>query len=106
MKASVIVQPIKAKYGEAPPAFAHAPRSGLSRLAYPAAPPARAHDPSDGLTTPPIRPNATAVPTPVERIEVGYTCAASAYIVVCTALMRPPVHASMANTRSVFSGPT
>src|SRR5215467_1040177 len=106
MNANVMVQPMTAKYGEAPPALAHAPRSGLSRPAYPAAPPASAHDPSDGLTTPPIRPNATAVPTPVERIDVGYTCAASAYIVVCTALIRPPVHASIANTWNVFCGPT
>src|SRR5215471_12356752 len=105
MKASVIVQPIKAKYGDAPPALAHAPRSGLSNPAYPAAPPASAHDPSEGLTTPPIRPNATAVPTPVERIDVGYTCAASAYIVVCTALMRPPVQASRANTANAAFGP-
>ena len=45
-----------------------------------------------------MRPNATAVPTPVARTAVGYTCAASAYIVVWTALMRPPVHASIAST--------
>src|SRR5258707_9955546 len=57
-----------------------------------------AHDPTDGLRTRPMRPNATAVPTPVARTAVGYTCAASAYIVVWTALIRPPVHASIAST--------
>ena len=55
-----------------------------------------AHAPAYGDTTPPMRPTATAVPMPVARMPVGYTCAASAYIVVCTALMRPPVHASIA----------
>src|SRR5207248_5936673 len=57
-----------------------------------------AHAPAYGDTTPPMRPIATAVPTPVARMPVGYTCAARAYIVVCTALMRPPVHACMART--------
>src|SRR3954447_5445546 len=37
-----------------------------------------------------MRPNATAVPTPVARTGPGYTCAASAYIVVCTPLISPP----------------
>src|SRR5439155_24726119 len=68
-------------------------------------PDSSAHDPTDGLSTPPIRPNATAVPTPVARTAVGYTCAASAYIVVCTALMRPPVHASIASTANADCGP-
>src|SRR5258705_10209718 len=58
----------------------------------------RAHAPAYGEAPPRIRPTATAVPTPVARIPVGYTCAASAYIVVWTALIRPPVHASIAST--------
>src|SRR5438132_8598091 len=41
-----------------------------------------AHAPAYGDTTPPMRPTATAVPMPVARMPVGYTCAASAYIVV------------------------
>src|SRR5713101_443753 len=68
-------------------------------------PDSSAHDPTDGLSTPPMRPNATAVPTPVARTAVGYTCAASAYIVVWTALMRPPVHASMVRTANADCGP-
>src|SRR5881409_1610873 len=70
-----------------------------------APPDSSAHDPSDGLTTPPMRPTATTVPTPVARIDVGYTCAARAYIVVCSALMRPPVHASIVNTATLDCGP-
>src|SRR5581483_3293886 len=62
-KVAVIVPAISRKYWAAPASSAGAPRIGLK--------------------TPPMRPNATAVPTPVDRIEVGYTCAASAYIVVC-----------------------
>src|SRR5213593_2465990 len=72
---------------------------------FDAPPDSSAHEPSVGLTTPPIRPNATTVPTPVARIEVGYTCAARAYIVVCTALMSPPVHASIVNTATLACGP-
>jgi len=45
-------------------------------------PPVSAIAPTRGLSTPPIRPTATVVPTPVPRIAVGYTFAASAYIVV------------------------
>ena len=52
----------------------------------------------------PTRPNATAVPTPVLRISVGYTCAASAYMVVCTALSRPPVTSSIARSVKVLLG--
>src|SRR5881392_810487 len=70
----------------------------------PGPPVSSAQTPSVGLMTPPIRPNATAVPTPVPRIDVGYTWAASAYIVVCTALMSPPVHASMTKTRTLACG--
>src|SRR5512132_2417451 len=65
-----------------------------------APPDSSAHDPAYGAATPPTRPKATAVPTPVPRMPVGYTCAASAYIVVCTALIRPPVHASIARTEN------
>ncbi len=43
-----------------------------------------------------MRPKATAVPTPVARTELGYTCAASAYIVVCTPLIMLPVSVSIA----------
>src|SRR5688572_32593050 len=64
-------------------------------------PDSSAHAPAYDEPTPPTRPIATAVPTPVARIPAGYTCAASAYIVVCTALMRPPVHASIASTATV-----
>src|SRR6185436_20627851 len=70
-----------------------------------APPDSSAHDPAYGAATPPTRPTATAVPTPVPRMPVGYTCAASAYIVVCTALMRPPVHASIVNTATLACGP-
>ena len=69
-----------------------------ARTAVTRPPDSSAHDPADGLRTPPIRPNATAVPTPVARMPVGKTCAASAYIVVWTALMSPPVHASITST--------
>src|SRR5436190_21767303 len=86
VNANTIVAAIRPKYRDDPPVSS-------------------AHDPTDGLSTPPMRPNATAVPTPVARTAVGYTWAASAYIVVCTALMRPPVHASIANTINVLSGP-
>ena len=34
-------------------------------------PESSAHDPTDGLSTPPILPTATAVPTPVARTAVG-----------------------------------
>src|SRR5439155_13900950 len=54
-----------------------------------------AHDPTYELRTCPMRPTATAVPTPVPRISVGYTFAASAYMVVCTAFIRPPVTVNM-----------
>ena len=47
------------------------------------------------LTTAPVRPNETAPPTPVARIRAGYTCAASANIVVCTPLIRAPVTVSI-----------
>src|SRR5262249_41857435 len=63
------------------------------------------HAPAYGETTPPTRPKATAAPTPVARMPVGYTCAASAYIVVCTALMRPPVHASIASIANADCAP-
>jgi len=36
-----------------------------------APPDSSAHYPTDGLSTPPMRPNATAVPTPVARTAVG-----------------------------------
>src|SRR5262245_30455849 len=39
----------------------------------------------------PVRPTAVAAPTPLARTAPGYTLAASAYIVVWIALMRPPV---------------
>src|SRR5262245_36180040 len=68
-------------------------------------PASSAHAPAYGDTTPPTRPKATAVPTPVARMPVGYTCAASAYIVVCTALMRPPVHASIARIPNADCAP-
>src|SRR6478752_3680034 len=38
----------------------------------------------------PRRPKAATVPTPVARTAPGYTCAASANIVVWTPLIRPP----------------
>src|SRR5215471_19120817 len=63
------------------------------------------HAPAYGETTPPTLPKATAVPTPVARMPVGYTYAASAYIVVCTALIRPPVHASIARIANVDCAP-
>src|SRR5438046_9376107 len=85
-KATVIVDAIRPKYHDVPP-------------------PSSARWPSAGLNTLPMRPIPTAVPTPVDRIDVGYTCAANAYIVVCTALMRPPVQASIANTPPVACGP-
>src|SRR5262245_57153192 len=71
---------------------------------FDAPPDSSAHDPSGGLTTPPIRPKATTVPTPVARMEVGKTCAARAYIVVCVALMSPPVHANIAKTVTLDCG--
>src|SRR4051812_25749870 len=37
-----------------------------------------------------MRPTEAALPTPVARIAAGYTCAANAYIVVCTALIIVP----------------
>src|SRR4051812_19867728 len=37
-----------------------------------------------------MRPTDAALPTPVARIAAGYTCAANAYIVVCTALIIVP----------------
>src|SRR6185503_5264668 len=46
-------------------------------------------------TIAPVRPTAVAAPTPVAREAAGYTFVASAYIVVCVALMRPPVIVSM-----------
>ena len=54
-----------------------------------------------GLSTPPMRPTATVVPTPVARMFVGYTFAASAYIVVCVALTRPPVTAAIRITATI-----
>ena len=50
--ASVIVAAVKPKKRAGPPASS-------------------AHDPTDGLSTPPMRPKATAVPTPVARTDVG-----------------------------------
>src|SRR6185436_12837602 len=64
-------------------------------------PDSSAHAPAYDEPMPPTRPIATAVPTPVARIPAGYTCAARAYIVVCTALISPPVHASIASTATV-----
>src|SRR5437764_819361 len=58
-------------------------------------PASSAHAPAYVLKIAPARPIADATPTPVERTSVGYTCAASANIVVWTALIRPPVIASM-----------
>src|SRR5687767_12206188 len=58
-------------------------------------PPARsAHEPTYDASTLPTRPMATVVPTPVPRIDVGNTCAASAYIVDCTAFINAPVTAN------------
>ena len=51
-KTSVIVTAMRPKYFGAPPDSS-------------------AHEPRRGLTTPPMRPNATAVPTPVARMDVG-----------------------------------
>jgi hypothetical protein len=51
-KAATIVTPMSPKYRVDPPDSS-------------------AHDPTAGLSTPPIRPTATAVPTPVARTAVG-----------------------------------
>src|SRR5262245_44004912 len=58
-------------------------------------PAASAHEPTYDASTLPTRPIATVVPTPVPRIDVGNTCAASAYIVACTAFMSAPVTAKI-----------
>src|SRR6476469_2637127 len=58
-------------------------------------PASSAHAPAYVLKIAPERPIADPTPTPVERTPVGYTCAASANIVVWTALISPPVIASM-----------
>src|SRR5688572_2896520 len=66
---------------------------------YNGGPPAEsAHDPTYDAATLPTRPTATVAPTPVPRIAVGNTCAASAYIVACTALSNAPESANITIT--------
>src|SRR5262249_55274047 len=69
-----------------------------------APPRSSAKAPTYDATTLPMRPTATAVPTPVPRMAVGYTCAATAYIVVWTALRSPPVSANMAMSPADIGG--
>src|SRR6266545_4881126 len=69
-----------------------------------APPVSSANAPTYDATTLPIRPTATDVPTPVLRILVGYTCAASAYMVVWTAFKRPPVNANIATSAGASGG--
>ena len=52
----------------------------------------------------PRRPMATAVPIPVPRISVGYTFAASAYMVVSTAFSAPPRSTSRTISWNVSCG--
>src|SRR5580765_3146458 len=63
------------------------------------------HTPSPHPLPPPAPPTPPRiVPHPVPRMAVGYTCAATAYIGVWTALCSPPVRANMATSPADIGG--